>query len=142
MFCREWLAQLEQHHKELQAAGLTVAAIGLGEPKHAQRYCGTLAPSVTCLVNKSKEAYTAYGLRRGSLLQLTGPGVVSAALRAVSRGAVQGQATGDQQMIGGVFVIDQRGLVRYAYYDRHAGDHADFAEILCSVRGLSLRRDG
>lgn len=136
MFCREWLAQLEQHKDELQAAGLALAAVGIGEPKHAQRYCGTLAPSVTCLVNKTKEAYTAFGLSRGNVLQLAGPGVIAAGLRAASRGAVQGEATGDPYMIGGVFVVDQRGLIQYAHYDRHAGDHADFAVVLKSVRRL------
>jgi len=134
MFCREWLAQLEQHKDQLTAAGLRIAAVGLGEPKHAQRYCGSLAPSLACYANKTKEAYRAFGLERGSPLQLMGPGVLAAGARAVARGHTQGEPTGDTLMLGGVFIIDQQGVVRYAHYDAHAGDHPEFAEILRAVQ--------
>lgn len=134
MFCREWLAQLEQHKDQITAVGLKIAAVGLGEPKHAQRYCGSLAPNVACYANKTKEAYKAFGLDRGSLLQLMGPQVFAAGARAVARGQNQGEATGDTLMLGGVFVIDQQGVFRYVHYDAHAGDHPDFAEILRAVK--------
>jgi hypothetical protein len=38
MFCREWLAQVERHHTEIQATGLKVVAVGIGEPKHAPAF--------------------------------------------------------------------------------------------------------
>ena len=38
------MAELEQHRAELEAAGLQLVALALGEPKHAERYCGKLAP--------------------------------------------------------------------------------------------------
>jgi peroxiredoxin len=138
MFCREWLAQLEQHQDEIRAAGLSLAAVGIGEPKHAQRYCGSLAPSVTCLVNKSLEAYQAYGLKAGNVLQLAGPQVISAGARAVGRGHTQGETTGNPYMLGGVFVIDQQGVVRFAEYDEYAGDHPVFGHILRAARDLRL----
>jgi hypothetical protein len=138
MFCREWLAQLEQHQDALRTAGLSLAAVGIGEPKHAQRYCGTLAPSVTCLVNKSLEAYRAFGLKQGDPLQLVGPQVVAAAVRAVGSGHTQGQTTGNSLMLGGVFVVDRQGVVRFADYDEYAGDHPVFAHILRAARELKL----
>ncbi|MBL8057817.1 MAG: redoxin domain-containing protein [Anaerolineales bacterium] len=138
MFCREWLAQLEQHQDDLRAAGLSLAAIGIGEPKHAQRYCGSLAPSVTCLVNKSLEAYRAYGLKQGQVLQLVGPQVLAAGARAVGHGHTQGETTGNALMLGGVFVIDGQGIVRFADYDEYAGDHPVFAHILHAARELRL----
>lgn len=138
MFCRQWLAQLEQHKDELKAAGVSLTAVGLGEPKHAQRYCGQLAPSVTCLCNQTKEAYTAFGLARGSFMQLVGPGVLINAAKATAQGFTQGEATGDTLMIGGTFVIDQNGLIRFAHYDAHAGDHPEFSEILKAVKQLRL----
>lgn len=138
MFCREWLAQLEQHKDEIGATGLSLAAVGIGEPKHAQRYCGTLAPSVTCLCNKTLEAYRAFGLKEGNLLQLAGPQVFAAGARAVAGGSVQGETTGNAFMLGGVFVVDQRGVIRFADYDEYAGDHPAFADILAAVRVLRL----
>lgn len=140
MFCREWLAQLEQHRELIQAAGLSLAAVGIGEPKHAQRYCGTLAPSVTCLVNKTLEAYKAFGLKPGNVGQLLGPAVIAAGARAVSHGHVQGETTGNAYMLGGVFVIDEHGIVRFAEYDEYAGDHPVFAHILRAAQALQLSR--
>jgi peroxiredoxin len=138
MHCRDWLAQLEQHKDEILAAGLRLAAVGIGEPKHARRYCGQYGPSVECLANKTKQAYTAYGLRRGGLLELVGPEVILASAQTVARGIVQGDATGDPTMLGGVFIIDRQGVIRYARYDRYAGDHPGFAEILRAARRLPV----
>lgn len=138
MFCREWLAQLEQHKDELQGAGLRLAAVGIGEPKHARRYCGALSPSVTCVANKTLEAYRAFGLKEGGLLQLAGPRVFAAGARAVAGGSVQGETTGNAFMLGGVFIVDGRGIIRFADYDEYAGDHPDFKDILAEVRRLDL----
>jgi peroxiredoxin len=138
MHCRDWLAQLEQHKDELRAAGLSLATIGVGEPRHAERYCGQYAPSVTCLCNQTLEAYRAYGLKPGNALQLLGPQVLLASARTAARGVTQGRNTGNAFMLGGVFVIDAQGVVRFADYDEYAGDHPDFAEILAAVQQLAL----
>jgi hypothetical protein len=125
---------LEQHHAEIEAAGLKAVAVGLGEPKHAQRYCPALAPRLTCLVGRGASAHTAYGLRPGGLSQLAGPQVAAAALRAAVHGNWQGAATGDTTVLGGTFVVGTDGLVRAACYDRHAGDHPDLARLLAQFR--------
>ena len=137
MHCRDWLAQLEQHQGELRAAGLSVAAIGIGEPKHAERYCGQLAPSITCLINPTLEAYRAFGLKEGSALQLVGPKTLLASAGAAMRGFTQGKNTGNPLMLGGVFVIDPQGVIRLARYDEYAGDHPDLAEVVTAVQRLA-----
>jgi len=38
MFCRQRFAQLERHRIEIQATGLRVVAVGIGEPKHAPAF--------------------------------------------------------------------------------------------------------
>jgi peroxiredoxin len=138
MHCRDWLAQLEQHQDEIRAAGLSLAAIGIGEPKHAERYCGQFAPNVTCLCNKTLEAYRAFGLKEGNLLQLAGPRVLLASARTAARGIIQGRNTGNTFMLGGVFVLDARGVIRFADYDEYAGDHPNFGDILATVKQLSV----
>ena len=130
MFCREWLAQLEQHHEAIQAAGLKLVAIGLGEPKHAQRYCPLLSPSATCVLGLGTAAHRAYGLQRGGLGQLAGPHVIAAGLRAAAHGFHQGASTGDVQMLSGTFVVDPAGRVRYAFYSSDAGEHPDLVSLL------------
>jgi hypothetical protein len=130
MFCREWLAQLERQHPELRAAGLRAVAVGIGEVKHARRYCPALAPSLECVVGEGSQTHRAYCLKRGSLLQLAGPLTVAAAVRATAQGHTQGAATGDGAMLPGAFIVDRDGIIRYAHYGRHAGDHPDLIEAL------------
>jgi hypothetical protein len=93
---------------------------------------------VTCLCNKTLEAYRAFGLKTGTLWQLAGPQVLLASARTAARGMTQGQNTGNPHMLGGVFVIDAGGVIRFAQYDEYAGDHPAFGDILAAVRPLAL----
>jgi peroxiredoxin len=127
---------LGQRYDELRAAGLNVAAIGLGEPKHARRYCGQLAPHITCLCNKTAEAYEAYGIREGTLAQLVNAGLWKGVMRATKAGFIQGRATGNSRLLGGTFVVDQSGVIRHVHYNRFAGDHPDLSEIAAAFAHL------
>ena len=136
MFCREWLAQLEQHQQQFSQAGLRLVGVGLGKPEHAANICGRLAPSVTCIVDSEKSAYVQYGLRQGTILQLFGPRVLAAGARAASGGHSQGQRTGDPMMMPGTFIVDGQGIIRYIHYSQHAGDHPPIEELLAAGQQL------
>ncbi|MCB9434737.1 MAG: hypothetical protein H6668_22470 [Ardenticatenaceae bacterium] len=124
---------MESQKEDIAAAGMQIVAIGLGQPKHAERYCGQLAPSVTCLTNEEPDLNREYGLTRGSLLQLVGPAGLANGARAWGKGFRQGKSTGDEQMLPGTFVIDKVGMVRYAYYSANAGDHPEITAVLRQV---------
>ena len=121
---------MEQSHEEIEAAGLRIVAVGLGEPKHAQRFCGKLAPNLVCHVDQDETAYKTYGLQQGGILALAGPATFIAAARAAASGHVQGEATGDTRMLPGTFIIDGTGIVQFAYYSRHPGDHPKIKKLV------------
>lgn len=121
---------MELHHEKIEAAGLRILAVGLGEPKHARHFGGKLAPSVECLTNEEPTLYEAFGIERGNLLRLIAPDAIAAGARAASRGHTQGQSTGDTQRLPGTFIIDAQGIVRYAHYGKHAGDQPDLEELV------------
>jgi len=121
---------LELHRAEIEAAGLRIVAVGLGEPKHARHFGGKLAPGVTCVTNETPDVYEAFGIERGNILRMVAPDALKAGARAASRGHVQGKATGDQQRLPGTFIIDQESIVRFAYYGKHAGDQPDLDELV------------
>ncbi len=136
MHCRYMLVQLEQHKDEIRAAGLKSVAVGIGEPKHAINFCGKLAPSLTCLVPAAKtiDVHVTYGLQRGGWHTMLNPQLYANSARAAAAGLTQGQATGDIAMLGGIFVIDQSGLIRYAYVNEVAGDYPPIPEILSAIQ--------
>ena len=128
---------MEQSHEQIAAAGLRIIAVGLGEPKHARQFCGKLAPHLTCHVDSDKTAYKTYGLKQGGLSELISPSVLLASARAASRGHVQGEATGDTKMLPGTFIVDGEGVIRFAHYSSHAGDHPDIARLLRTARVMA-----
>jgi peroxiredoxin len=133
LFCRQWLAELEAHKAELYAAGLSISAVAMGEPKHAARYCGELAPSMSCLVNETSAPYSAYGLQQAGLGEFFNANVAKNGQKAMQSGATVGQIIGDPRMMPGNFLIDQRGIVRWAYYSKDVSDHPAISEIIAAA---------
>jgi peroxiredoxin len=108
----------------------------MGEPKHAQRYCGKLLPDATCLIDETALAYGAYGLTQGTIRELASLSVIKASARALIHGHMQGKSTGDTRMLPGTFIIDQSGVIRYSYYSEHAGDHPHIEQLSAAAKSL------
>ena len=116
---------------------MRAVAIGMCYPGEAARFCGSRAPSVTCLCDRGKTAYAAYGLGEGSLAQVMyGPEVVAAAVRAGLQGHTLAPAAAPDiwRALPGTFAIDSSGTIRAAHYARHAGDQPDLAAMLRALR--------
>ena len=115
---------MERHHAELQNAGLQLLAVGLGDSKHAERYCGKIAPSLTCFAATTNDPYYAWGLYQRTREQLVehGMDIMKASFKALLNWQIQGVATGDINMLPGTFIVDRAGIIRYAYYGQYAGD--------------------
>ncbi len=105
----------------------------MGQPKHAERYCGKLAPSMVCLTDEKTVPYQTYGLQQGKLKDLLSPSVIAASVRALARGSLQGKTIGDAKMLPGTFIVDKQGIIQYAYYSKHAGDHPAIADLVAAA---------
>lgn len=140
MFCREWLAQLGRHQPEIEAAGLRVVAVGIGEPKHAQRYCPQLAPRANCVSLPEPLAHAAYGLTMGTLKDLLNAQSIKNGWRAMRSGHTQSLvSTGNERQLGGTFVVSRAGIVEFAQVSAVAGDHADIPTVLAAHRAWEAR---
>jgi hypothetical protein len=107
-------------------------------PREAQSFCGSRAPSVRCLCDRTKVAYAAYGLADGSLAQVMyGPEVAAAYARAAFQGHFAQPAGSNDvwRMMPGTFAIDSNGNVHAAHYARHAGDQPDLRAMLAALAG-------
>jgi peroxiredoxin len=140
--CRARLSVLEKHRDEIQAAGLRLVTLALGEPKHAQRYCGKLAPHLDCFASDNNEGYYAWGLRQGTTAEFMehGMDVMKASLKALASGHIQGMATGDAHMLPGTFIVDTDGVIRYAYYSAYAGDDPTIETLVSAARDMKAAR--
>ena len=136
--CRARMSELEKHHEELEAAGLQLVTLALGEPKHAERYCGKLAPHLDCYADNKNDGYYAWGLRQGTAGEFFSQSlnVLKASAKAFAAGHVQGAATGDTRMLPGTFIIDRQGVVQYAYYSQYAGDDPEINVLVNEAHRL------
>ena len=121
---------MELHREEIEATGLRIVALGLGEPKHARHFGDKLAPNVDCLTTEQPTLHETFGIDKGNILRMIAPDAIAAGARAASRGHSQGQTTGDAQRLPGTFIIDAAGVIRYAYYGKHAGDQPELDELV------------
>jgi AhpC/TSA antioxidant enzyme len=119
-----------------QVSGVTVAVVTMGRPEEASAFCQRERLPFRCLSDPARAAYRAYGLRRGGLTEIMGPGPMLGMMRAATRGHFVGVPVGDVYQLGGVFLIGTDGRLRYLHYARHAGDHPAPGEIARAARAV------
>jgi hypothetical protein len=114
----------------LTGAGLNVVVVAMGEPKHAERYCGSLAPSLSCLIQEGIDHYKTYGLQDAGFFELVSVNVLKNGFKASQAGFLPGQPVGDVKMMPGSFIVDKQGIIRYAYYGKDVSDHPEIEELI------------
>lgn len=133
IFCRQHAVQLRNNYAEFQKRGIAIVAVGVGSVQDAADLKAWLKLPYTVLADPEQAGYQAYGLGRGSVMQLASPKVFAAGLKAMTQGNKQVKATGDPKQLPGTFVVDQHGMVRHAHPATHAGDLASVASLLAAI---------
>jgi AhpC/TSA antioxidant enzyme len=125
-FCRETIADLREASEDPEYP--PVLFFFQGTATEGRAFLRRYWPGARAIADPELSFYEAFGVERGSLLQMFGPGVLSAGLRARRKGHGNGERSGDIYRMPGAFLV--RGdevLWRHQY--RHAGDHPDFRAL-------------
>lgn len=107
----------------------------MGTPEQAAEFRAKLKTELTLLADAGREAYRAYGLRRGTWREVIGPKVWPRLLKAAIRGGA-GKPVGDVWQMPGAFVIDTRGIIRYAHYPGDQAERPSNDELLAVLESL------
>ena len=134
VFCRETIADLRE---AAQAPGYpAVLFFYQGTPTEGRAFLRRYWPEARAIADPELAFYQAFGVERGGLLQMFGPGVMAAGLRARRRGFENGERSGDIYRMPGAFLVrGDRVLWQHRY--RHAGDHPDFRGIAARAEALA-----
>jgi peroxiredoxin len=125
---------LRDDRERFEQAGAEVVLIGLGRPDQAALFCHRGGVPFACLTSPDRSAHRAYGLRRGTLNQVTGPRMWGPWLRNQVKGLRQGRfGQGDVAQLSGTFVVDAGGVVRYAYRGQRSSDNPPNREVVAAV---------
>jgi alkyl hydroperoxide reductase subunit AhpC len=135
------LAQLRHAHDRFQAAGVQVVAVGLGTPVRTREFRASMRLPFPVLCDPRRRVYREYGLMRMR------PGD-SRALDSIARLAIAtaqhgGALSRDQDMLqlGGVFIVDTAGMLRFTHRARTQYDNPS-PDSLLRVAGPLARPGG
>lgn len=133
-FCKQALADLAKQEAEISRADVGVAVVGMAASSErlstlGQQY-GLRSPA--WVADPDRLLYRALELDRGSFLQLFGPRIWLAGVRAAFQGHGIGKLEGDGFQMPGAFVI-HRGRVIRSYRHATAADRPDLKELACPI---------
>ncbi len=109
-------------------------AVGFALPELLRELAGELSLPFPLLHDRDVSAYSAFGLRRGSVREIYGPGTVWTYVKLMLRGRRLRRTTADRFQLGGDFVIDGQGLIRLAHPSRNPSDRASVSRLLDALR--------
>jgi len=134
MFCRERVAQLRDHEDEIGAAGVGLAAIGTGDLRYAEHFKTERQIDFPLLVDDQLATYRAIGARRGGLRQMLGLPTLTAGMRTVAHGRMQGRSGPHPLQFGATHLIRPDGSVPYAWVNDDFAADPPLPEVLAAIR--------
>ena len=88
------------------------------------------------LSDPERDAYRAYGLNSGKLRQIFGPGTVWAYIKLLAAGQMYHFRRSDFLQLGGDFIIDAGGAVRYEYRGGSPHDRPPVEMLIDTLREI------
>jgi hypothetical protein len=132
---------LRAHEPTFREAGIRLAAIGLGDRRHARAFREETGIAFPLLVDADRRAYRAAGLRRAHLWHLFRPDNFAARRRARAAGQRQHRLGKDPFQLGGSFVFGPGDVELYGHVSRTFGDTAPVADLLAAAGRAPRARD-
>jgi hypothetical protein len=133
--------QLHRDREEFEAAGVELAVIGQGTPRHARAFQDDHGlEGLRLLVDPERKTYAAAGAKMGGVTDLFGPTVALRGLKAVAgERVIQGRTIGHPAQLGGVLVIAPGGEIVWSHLARDAGDNPPNSDVLEAARDAASR---
>jgi hypothetical protein len=88
-------------------------------------------PELRAIADPTMEFYDGFGIQRGGVMQMFGPGVWAAKSRAAAKGHRNGERSGDIWRMPGA-LLTREDQILWAHEYRHAGDRPDY-QLICDL---------
>ncbi len=120
---------MREAYPKFQERGAEVAVVTMETPAQAAALRDRHRCEFPFLSDPRAEAYSAFGLERGGIAQLVTPRTIFRAISSTLKGNFGGPM-GDVFRMGGTFVIDREGVIRYCHRARDAADVTSVDEVI------------
>ncbi len=112
---------MRRNYSEIQVRQGAVIAVSFESRDRLFQLSRQMQLPFPLLSDPERDVYRTYGLQSGGLLAMLGPGTVWAYVRLLARGRCFLFRRSDYRQLGGDFVIDGEGIIRYEH--RSAAPH-------------------
>ena len=128
---------MRQEYDRYTMAGLEIIAIGMGSPRRTAAFRRELELPFPMLSDPRRVSYHAYGLLKMSLRREASIASAMHFARNVARHGGAREADQNMLQLGGVFVVDQQGIVRYAFRSARAHEYPTVEQLIRVASSLS-----
>jgi len=124
---------LRDHESQIQAAGATLAAIGLGDATYARLFREETGITFPLLIDEGRRAYKAADLRKANLLHLGRRDNFVARKEAKAAGHRQHTLGKSPFQLGASFIFAPGNRDVFAHVSETFGDNAALASVLAAL---------
>lgn len=121
---------MRRHYPAIQKANAEVVAVSFEPKVRLAQLSRQMQLPFRLLSDLERDVYRAYGLARGSWYQTFSPGTIWSYLKLLVRGRRYHFRRSDLRQMGGDFVIDAAGIVRWEHREKTSHDRPSVEEIL------------
>jgi peroxiredoxin len=135
------VTQLCQHKDELEQLDVEVLLVSFSSKGYARRWINEVCSIFQLLLDREKVMYRTYGLDR-SFWRTWNLKIAWSYVKLMRAGRRWQGIQGDSMQMGGDFIIDSEGVVRFAYRSRDPADRPAVEQLMRVLRQIHRESEG
>ncbi len=125
---------MQRRYEEIRELGAEVVAVSFEPLERLKGQAEDMLLTFPILSDPGLETYRAYGVRRGSFRDVFNVGAALEFLKLLFKGRLVMAGHGDIMQLGGDFIINEEGLLKYSHPASRAQDQAAVDVLLEELR--------
>ena len=133
---------MQRSYRAFESRGAEVVAVAQGTGDEAADFCGKLKTDFPCLGDPDKQVYRAFSLPRDGWWNVTAKPFLeepALAFQRIRNASLKGSLMrhSDPLQLGGVAIVDGRGILRYLHRSTRTDDLPPTSEVLAALDALA-----
>jgi len=143
-FARRQVTLLRCEENRLRAAGIAVVLVGSGTPAQGETFRRELGVPFPIICDPDRVLFKTYGLREMTMSDVVDPLLLTKTVKVIFNGGYGHKfGQGSESQLGGAFVLDTGGRVRFVHRAVDAADHPSADDMLQAAGMLApAKRSG
>lgn len=129
------MAQVVPYSAEIASLNTKIVAVSFGTPYWAGAWKKTTGAPFPIWLDPDKHSYPIYGMER-SIRASYSPKTIWFYIKALARGEKMQKSQGSEDQLGGNFIVDKHGIVRFAYASKDPTDRPPIEKLISVLHTL------